>query len=189
LPENIRNIVASRAEYNPSSAGYDPSVVGLDSSDWQIASFVNGFGAELDGMEISYMHDLSMLLDGFGLYANYTHVESEAKEGLSENSYNAGIYYEKDNFGGRIVVNGRDDYVTSQVGGTGNLTEGATGPTRVDMSAYWNISENLTLTFDAINLTNETERLYSTGPLGDFDLVREYNATGTEIVFGIRGSF
>jgi len=198
LPANIRAVVAARAEYDPSSPGYDPSVVGLDSSDWQISTSVNGEGAELNGFEVGYQHALDQVLEGFGVFANYTKVQSEAVfgngvvgslEGLSENSYNAGVFYEKDNYGGRIVVNDRDDYVTSQVGGTGNASEATTGPTRFDMSAFYNISDEVTLTLDVINLTNEEERLYSTGPRGDFDLVRQYTATGTEVIFGVRASF
>ncbi|BFM06197.1 TonB-dependent receptor [Halioxenophilus aromaticivorans] len=198
LPDNIRAVVAARAEYDPASPGYDPSVVAVDSSDWQIASYVNGDGAELDGFEIGYQHALDQFIDGFGVIANYTHVESEAVfgngvvgslEGLSENSYNAGVFYEQDNFGGRLVINDRDDYVTAQVGGTGNASEGTTGPTRMDMSAFYNLTQNITLTLDVINLTNEEERLYSTGPQGDFNLVREFTATGRELIFGLRANF
>jgi len=198
LPANIQAIVAALPEYDPSSPLYNPSLLAPDSSDWNIATSVNGEGAALDGYELGYQHALDFLIPGVGVYANFTHVESEAVfgngvvgslEGLSENSYNAGVYYENDTFGARLVMNSRDDYVTSQNGSNGNASENTTGPTRFDASAFWNITDNVTATLEVINLTNEKERLYTTGPVGDLNLVREYNATGTEVIFGIRATF
>jgi hypothetical protein len=45
------------------------------------------------------------------------------------------------------------------------------------------------LTFEVINLTDEYERLYTTGPEGTMDLVREYNHTGTQFFLGVRATF
>ncbi|NHN36795.1 TonB-dependent receptor [Pseudomaricurvus alcaniphilus] len=198
LPGNIQAIVAGLPQYNPNSPLYDPSLLSPGSSDWNITTSINGEGADLDGYEIGYQHALDFLLPGVGVFANFTHVESEAVfgngvigslEGLSENSYNAGVYYENDTFGARIVLNDRDDYVTDQTGDNGNASHATTGPTRIDMSFFYNISEDVKATLEVINLTNEEERLYTTGPLGNQDLVREINATGTEVLFGIRANF
>ncbi len=41
------------------------------------------------------------------------------------------------------------------------------------------------MTFEAINLTDEYERLYTTGD-GTLDLPREYNHTGRQFFLGIR---
>tara|TARA_R110001592_G_scaffold248373_1_gene510698 strand:- start:9666 stop:12578 length:2913 start_codon:yes stop_codon:yes gene_type:complete len=198
LPASVQSIVAALPQYDPNDPLYDPSVLAPNSSDWSINTSVNGEGAELDGYEIGYQHALDFLFPGVGVFANFTHVESEAVfgngivgslEGLSENSYNAGIYYESDVAGIRFVLNDRDDYVTDQTGDNGNTSHATTGPTRIDMSAFWNIAESYKVTLEIVNLTNEEERLYTTGPVGDMDLMREFNSTGTEILFGIHANF
>lgn len=201
LPNDIRDIVAALPEYDPDSPLYDPSVLSPDSDDWNITTYENGKGADLDGYEISYQQPLNFLpgwASNFGILANFTHVESEAEfgngvvgslEGLSENSYNFGLYYETDIYGGRLMVNGRDDYVTDQTGSDDNASHATTGPTRVDLSAFYNVTDYLKLTLEAINLTNEPERLYTTGPEGDLNLVREYNSTGREVLLGLRVNF
>lgn len=199
LPANVRDVVAALPEYDPSSPLFDPSVISPDSDAWNISTSVNGEGADLDGYEIGYQQNFDFLpIQGFGAFANYTHVESEAEfgngivgslEGLSEDSYNVGVFYENDLLGVRFVVNDRDDYITDQTGSNGNAQHATTGPTRLDMSAYWNVTDWLTVTLEGYNLTNEEERLYTTGPTGDMDLVREFNSTGTEILLGVRANF
>lgn len=201
LPADIRAVVAARPEYDPNSPLYEPNALQPDDNGWNISTSVNGEGADLNGYEVSYQQPLRFLpgwASNFGVLANFTHVQSRADfgngirgslEGLSENSYNAGLYYETDMFGGRVMVNGRDDYVTDQTGSNGNASHGTTGPTRVDMSAFYNVTDYATITLEAINLTNETERLYTTGPLGNLDLVREYNSTGREVLLGLRVNF
>ncbi|HEY8567875.1 TonB-dependent receptor [Microbulbifer sp.] len=201
LPAELAAIVAARPEYDPASPLYDANVENPYSSGWDITTTVNGEGATVDGYEISYQQPLSFLPgwgSNFGVLANFTHVKSNAEygngvrgplEGLSENSYNFGVYYEEDRFGARVVVNDRDDYVTSGTGGEGNASFATTGPTRVDMSAFYDVTDNIKVSLEAINLTNETERLYTTGPMGDQDLVREYNSTGREVLLGLRVNF
>ncbi len=201
LTPELRNIVATAyPHYNPSSPSYDPNVVGLDDL-WNVNSPINGEGAKLNGYEISYQQPFSFLpnaFSGLGLFANYTYVDSEITygngvkgplSGLSENSYNYGIYYERENYGIRLVANGRDDYVTSIPGSDSNYSENTTGPTRFDVSAFYNITDNLKVNLEIINLTEEDERLYTTGPIGDLDLVREINNTGREISIGLRATF
>lgn len=201
LPADIRAVVAARPEYDPNSPLYEPNALQPDDNGWNISTSVNGDGADLNGYELAYQQPLRFLpgwASNFGVLANFTHVQSRADfgngirgslEGLSENSYNAGLYYETDAFGGRLMVNGRDDYVTDQTGSNGNASHGTTGPTRLDMSAFYNVTDYATITLEAINLTNETERLFTTGPQGDLDLVREYNSTGREVLLGLRVNF
>lgn len=201
LSNDLKAIVGTAyPQYNPNSPSFDPNVVGLDDL-WNVSTSINGKGAKLDGYEISYQQPFTFLpayLEGFGAFANYTYVDSEITygnevkgplTGLSENSFNYGVYFERENYGARIVVNGRDDYVTSIPGSDLNFSENTTGPTRVDMSAFYNITDNIKVNLEVINLTEEDERLYTTGPIGDLDLIREINNTGREISLGIRATF
>jgi outer membrane receptor protein involved in Fe transport len=135
-----------------------------------------------------------------GLLANYTYVSSETifefedqaitapLNGLSKDSYNATLYYENDLWGARVSVNDRSDYSTGIPGGNGNLTEATSGLPHYDFSAFFNLTENIVLTLEVINLTDEAERLFTTGD-GDLDLVREYNKTGREFFLGARVNF
>ncbi|WP_308364005.1 MULTISPECIES: TonB-dependent receptor [unclassified Microbulbifer] len=201
LPDDIRAAVAARPEYDPNSPLFEPNVIQPDEQGWDLRTPVNGEGATVEGYEIGYQQPLRFLpgwASNFGLLANYTHVRSSADfgdgvegelPGLSKNSYNMGVYYETDQFGARLMVNDRDDYTTRAPGSNGNAAEMTSGPTRVDMSAFYNVTDYLKVTLEAINLTNETERLYTTGPTGDMDLVREYNSTGREILLGMRVNF
>ncbi len=200
LSPGLRQIVSGYPEYDPDSPLYDPSVVPLDGSDWFVSQPVNGDGAQLDGVELAYQQPFSFLpapFDNMGMIANYTYVTSEANfgtvvstlPGLSENSYNFTLYYETDRLGVRGSINGRDDYITSPNGSNGNAQEATTGPTRLDMSAFYNITEDLKITLEGVNMTNETERLYTTGPIGDMNLVREYNTTGREVYLGLRYNY
>lgn len=202
LSSELQSLIArAYPQTDPSSPSFDPNGYNIN-REWNFSTPVNGDGAKLSGYEISYQQPFTFLpIDGFGAFANYTYVDSELTypndvkgplAGLSKNSYNYGLYFERESYGARVVVNGRDDYVTAIPGSDGNYSENTTGPTRIDLSGFYNITENIKVSLEVINLTEENERLYTTGPQasgGDLDLVREINNTGREITLGIRASF
>jgi outer membrane receptor protein involved in Fe transport len=109
-------------------------------------------------------------------------------EGLSQHSWNATLYYEVPKAGVRLSVNNRDDYITNNTGSNHNVAEATTGPIRWDLSAFYHISKAFSLTLEAINLSDEAERLYTTGD-GTMNLVREYNKTGRQFFLGVRFNF
>lgn len=205
LPDELKKIVATAyPQTDPSSPAFDPNAGATINDEWNITTPLNGEGATVQGYEVSYQQPFTFLppaLEGFGLFANYTYVDSEITYpgdikgpllGLSENSYNYGVYFERESFGARVVVNSRDDYVTAIPGSDRNFSENTTGPTRIDMSAFYNITDNVKVSLEVINLTEEDERLYTTGTMdagGDLDLIREINNTGREISLGIRATF
>jgi outer membrane receptor protein involved in Fe transport len=85
-------------------------------------------------------------------------------------------------------VNDRSDYTTDIPGGNGNLTAATSGLPHYDFSSFFNLTDNIVLTFEVINLTDEAERLFTTAD-GDLNLVREYNKTGREYFLGARVNF
>ena len=85
-------------------------------------------------------------------------------------------------------MNNRDDYITDNTGSNGNISHATTGPVRWDLSAFWHLSELFSLTFEGINISDEAERLYTTGD-GTMDLVREFNKTGRQYFLGARFNF
>lgn len=146
-------------------------------------------GFKVEGYEVIYQQPFSFLpgmLKNFGIVTNYTHVSAGDMTGMSENSYNFTFYYEQEQFGARVSANTRDDYLISAPGGNGHLEEMKYGPTHIDFSSFYNITENLTVTFEVINLTDEEERIYGTGEQGTQNLTREYNHTGTQFFLGAR---
>ena len=174
--------IDSDPQYDPALA-LDPRTV-----PYTHTSPVNGEGTTVNGFEIIYQQPFRFLpapFDGLGTVMNYTRVSAGEITGLSKNTYNATLYYEREDYGIRLSLNKRDDYITDYSGSNGNAEEATTGPTYVDLSAYYNYNENLTFTIEGINLTDEYERLFTTGD-GSQNLIREYNHTGTQIFLGAR---
>jgi TonB-dependent receptor len=175
----------------------DPSLI------WTYSSPTNVDGTTVDGWEVYYQQPFTFLpwfLENFGVIANYSSVDATTEvvrsgqtvsvplEGMSKHSWNATLYYETDRFGARVSVNGRDDYITDNTGSNGNVSHGTTGPTHYDLSAFYHLNDTFSLTLEVINLTDESERLYTTGD-GTLNLVREYNNTGRQYFFGVRANF
>jgi len=175
----------------------DPSLI------WTYSTSANTDGTKMDGYEIAYQQAFTQLpgiWGNFGFIGNYSYVDATTEvirlgetvtvplEGMSKHSWNATLYYEVENWGARVAVNNRDDYITDNTGSNGNISHGTTGPTRFDMSAFWHIDDRWTLSFEGINITDEKERLYTTGD-GTLNLVREYNSSGRQFYLGVRYSF
>jgi len=196
-PLRPEDFAAVAAVYPTQPQLLDPTLI------WTYSTAANTEGTKLDGFEISYQQAFTALpgfWSGFGVLGNYSYVDATTEvirsgqtvtvplEGMSKHSWNATLYYEVDRWGVRVAVNNRDDYITDNTGSNGNISHGNTGPTRYDMSAFFHISENMTMTFEGINLTDEAERLFTTGD-GTLDLVREYNFTGRQLFLGLRVNF
>ena len=121
----------------------------------------------IDGWELALQH---MFGDsGFGLQANYTIVNSDATYdpsnfsqqailiGLSD-SWNLVPFFENEYFSVRVAANWRDRFLFAE-----NQLRATNEPVyfdeylQVDLSAQWFITENITLAFDALNLTGEDQ--------------------------------
>ncbi len=154
----------------------------------------NGEAARVDGWEIAGQH--TFCETGFGIMANATFVDSDAElnphdinqvfalTGLSDSANFVG-FYEQDDFQIRIAYNWRDEFVQSLTQVQGD------GPTLVesyhqwDMSASYDINENLTAFIEGINLTEEY--VHKRGRFSNHLLLIE--DSGRRISFGFRGSF
>lgn len=148
-------------------------------------------GNRVRGFEVTVNQPFTFLpgfLSHLGVAANYTHVSAEDSTGLSPNSYNVTAYYDHEDYGMRLSVNKRDDYLLSEPGGNGHVQERKFGPTHIDFSAYYNVNDHLTVSIEGINITDEQELIYGTG-LGDQYLPREYSHTGAQWFVGARYRF
>jgi TonB-dependent receptor len=168
---------------------------------WTIRSLDNGPGGTLEGFEIGLQmplsavsDDLPSLLESFGFIANYAYVDSEVDYtfgdevvterllGLSNNSYNATVYYEDERFGARISAAYRDDYITA-TSGTGNRFEGYEGTFNLDFHANYALTDNFELSFEALNITDDYQDRWT-----DLETRRRYewDHTGRVFLVGVK---
>jgi TonB-dependent receptor len=159
-------------------AGGDPLV--------EIRAVQNGGSASVKGFELTYQQPFTFLpapFDGFGFQGNYTYVDSDEIIGFSPNAYNATLYYEKDRFSARVSAAYRDAYQTQAANATtGRDEQGYDSTVNVDFSSSYQLTDNIDLTFEAVNLTDEFEQQI----FDQADLVTVYHHTGTEFLFGAR---
>ena len=167
------------------------------SADWTFNYSVNGEGGWLQGLEVSYQQPFTFLpsfLSSFGTILNYTYVDSEFKypngttnqlDGLSKISWNATLYYEADRFSARVSAAYRDQFITRYPGQNGNSEEGTNDSLTLDASARFSVTDNLDLTLEMLNLTDEFQDQYadaSNRPVF-------YHHTGRNYILGARYKF
>jgi TonB-dependent receptor len=172
---------------------------------FQLTSAVNTEGGPLKGFEISYQQPFTFLpgfLSNFGVQANYTRVESEIDYcndalcatyvtndliNLSPTSYNGTLYYETDRFSARVSAAFREEYLQNVPGRNNNLVEGKMDTMNIDASATFKLTDEVTLTFEGLNLTDEENHQW----VGDDSRqsTSVYHHTGRQFYFGARYKF
>ena len=171
---------------------------------------VNTPGGKLQGVELNYVQPFTFLpgkWSNLGTQLNYTYVDSDiqyllssgataqkaAMTGQSKNSWNATLFYEGERFSGRVSATNRNDYLI-QVPGTeagfnsdANGVHGQSGSTIVDASIHYRISDQLELSLEGANLTNEAQESWVANP--SVSLPLEYSQTGRTYTLGLRYRF
>lgn len=117
---------------------------------------------KLTGVELAAQSQFSFLpapFDNLGAVVNYTHVDfPQDITGISATSYNATLYYETSLWGIRSSMSHRSRWYTGHSADPMSAsTRGFEGTTYVDAAAFFNVTETLQLTLDAINLTNQKD--------------------------------
>jgi len=151
----------------------------------------------VDGFEVAVQH---LFADtGFGVGANATFVDGDVEfnvrsleqqtplTGLSD-SANLQLFYEKDEVSIKLTYAWRDSYligVGQSQGSSDNPPQFAKESGIWDMSINYEVMDNLTLTFEGINLNNETEQGYGRYE-EQFLFARQY---GPRYVLGARYTF
>jgi len=135
---------------------------------------INTEGGALKGFEISYQQPLRFLpglLKNLGVIANFTLVESKIDYvtsatnaaliqddliNLSPRSWNGTLYYDDGRFNIRGSVSYRSDYLQRvPAQNVANDVEGKNSTLNVDAAASFAITDQITLTAEGINLTDE----------------------------------
>lgn len=139
---------------------------------FQVTNPVNSDSAVIDGFEFAWQHFFGET--GFGYQFNYTTVNGDigydnggsinadqfALEGLSD-SANLVLIYEKDNFSSRIAYNWRDEFLSKVNRGSGNRNPlNIDDFQQIDINVSYSPLEDLTVSLDVINLTEEGQRQF-----------------------------
>jgi len=115
---------------------------------------VNGEGGRIQGFELSATRPI---WGGFGIQANYTFTDAQADngdplQGTSEDQFNTSLYFENQLISTRVSYTYRSDFFVTFDRAT-QLNQKALES--VDASLNVNLTEQVALTFDGVNLTNE----------------------------------
>ncbi|WP_049630655.1 TonB-dependent receptor [Cellvibrio sp. pealriver] len=169
---------------------------GIDRSNYDYATVLNGDEGEISGVEFAYMHQWEFLpepLQGFGMQANLALLDSEfttpdgrksAFTGTSDKVINASVFYE--NYGWSVQLNWqwRDAWLD-------DISADATSDyywkdtERLDLSVRYQLNDTIGFYLDANNLSDEIGVRYQ----GTEALPVEVEGFGRRYLLGVRASF
>jgi iron complex outermembrane receptor protein len=147
---------------------------------YRISSPTNSSGT-VKGVELAYQQDLAY---GFGIQANYTYADASETGGrplvgASKNTYNVIGYYENYGFSARLAWTYRSHFFVGLDRSTAEFQDD-TGTLAASLG--YKINDNLTLTFDALNLNDPTLKYYG----ANTDQPRAFYKNGRQYYAGVR---
>ena len=206
--KNIDSYVQTSRETRPfSTSGLPESLIAgtgaTVNDDFVFQQPLNTPGGDLRGLEINYQQPFTFLpgfWSDFGTLLNYTYVDSEIQYlsstgapsakgpmvGQSKTAWNATLYYDNDKFSARVSAAYRSGYLNQIPGREGSDREGTKATTTVDASISYNIDDNLSISLEGLNLTDEWNDMWIDS-LGDRSI--SYTHTGRQFMMGIRYKF
>jgi iron complex outermembrane receptor protein len=139
---------------------------------------------ELSGFELQVQQPVAY---GFGFQANYTYVDGHDVNnsplvGTSKDTYNLVGYYEQKIVSVRLAYTYRSHYF---VGLDRSSAENQADYGTLDGSLNIAVTPNISLTLDALNITNNKLKYYAQNTTQ----VRAVYDNGTQVFFGIRAKF
>lgn len=163
----------------------------------------NGEGGELEGWEIQFQTPFNFgpeWLHNFGVRLNYTDITSEVVTsvdsvtkvkkyssllGQSDVSYNGTLWYEKDSFSARVSLSYRDPFTTAYTTTAGPGTAWTDESTYVDAAMSYRVNDNLKVTLDMLNLTDELE----VAKMSDYGILDTSINSGRQFYMGVQYTF
>ncbi|MBB4659460.1 TonB-dependent receptor [Parvularcula dongshanensis] len=166
----------TQAEYDEILGAYDVVPNGDDPLlNFAINRPVNDFDGVIHGWELAWQHFFGD--SGFGFAANYTIVDGNtdadpaasttvnqfALVGLSDTANFTAIY---ENYGvsARLAYNWRDTFLSETNSGGDRSPIYVEDYGQLDLNVSYDLTDNLALSFEAINLTGEDQRTYHRVP-------------------------
>lgn len=130
---------------------------------------VNTSERQVYGAELAAQHFFGE--SGFGLQANYTivrgdvHYDNSALPGANQfpllglsDTANLVAMYEKNGFSARVSWNWRDEHIITASRGSANNPIYTEAYSQIDMNVSYDVSKNLSIFVEAINITEEDRR-------------------------------
>lgn len=175
--QNATNPNASRCSVASNSTPANP----LFNCLFDINRRSNGSGGTNKGVEIQISRPIAF---GFGAIVNYTYSDAKSDAGdpipgNSTHALNLTGYYENSWASARLSYNYRSDFFIN-IDRAAPLNQGATQS--LDASVSLKVTDNITLTADAVNITNDKIRQFS----GTEDRFRAIYDNGRQFYFGAR---
>ncbi len=170
-------------------AGQDPNVL------FNVTEYVNQEDAMFDGFEIAVQHNFWD--SGFGVIANYTIADSDteydntelvepqfALTGLSDTA-NLVAFYDKHGVQVRLSYNWRDEFLFTTATGTGANPGYTEAYQQVDLNASYDLTDNLTIFAEGINITDEYSRNHARSEI----MATHLSVGGPRYALGARYTF
>ena len=172
---DLRSVIAQ----GTSTGTYYNNKRGVDTV-YQITSPYNTTGQN-KGVELSWQQPIAR---NFGMLVNYTYADGRLDDGgellnSSKNTGNVTGYYEDDRFSARLAYSYRSAY---KAGVDRGASQHVDSMPSLAASVNVKLTEQLTLTFDALNLTNETIKMYAENE----DRPRAFYSNGRTFYLGLR---
>lgn len=178
--------------------GVNCNIVGSNPAARVVANGItNQSPIRVRGIELAMQQNFDFLpgfLRNFGGAANFSHIWISGKDtagkpitlpSVSKNNVNIIGYYESKLFGIRLVYNWRDKYDLAAGNSFVGDARSVKARSQLDASASINVTQNISLSVDAFNLTNATRAEYESDPL----LPRRIDYDGRTYQATLRASF
>lgn len=195
--KEIKNFLFSSVVRIPSGNdnGFDGQYAG-----WELSTQANGGYGRVRGVELNYSQQLSFLPGfwrGFGIFANYTYLQTEGNYGRVTEVANgelvnfiprvasAGLSYSRGKFTGRINANSTGDYLRAY-NANPLLRSFRKEKIMVDLKTSYRYSKEISIFADVANVFNGKDRYYVGSTPLNFTAVRNF---GVRFQVGINGNF
>ena len=171
--KRVNNFIVSQVGQEPFTVANADGVFAGGVATFNVRRPRNLEAADVYGVELGFQHTFTYLpapLDGFGVTANATFVESSAGvdvgsttqtfalEGLG-NSQNAVLFYEKGPVQARVAYNHRNKFLQTLANGTGGDPIFVQPLGQFDASARYALTPNVTIFAEGVNIFNaKTQR-------------------------------
>ncbi|PPU78168.1 MULTISPECIES: TonB-dependent receptor [Xanthomonas] len=156
-----------------SSIGYRTDREVINGLDYLVSAPFNGGGGHINGVELTLQTPFFFIphLENFGVYSNYSLVDSNLKEfspednplplsGLARRTGTFDLWYSNGTFEARVGYKYHSPYTVVYGWNAARLARLQSEGT-VDLSLNWQYSKQLGFRFQASNLTNEPLRAYT----------------------------
>lgn len=175
----------------------------IDGQAYDVSRPNNSGKGKLKGLEFGIQKFFDFLPDpwnGLGAQFNYTYIEGKNQRrttlngndfvddglpGVARNNYNIALLWEKYGVNGRLTLTHRGDYIEALNTGRFGFDNRVRASNYVDLSIGYDLTKNVALQFDALNLTKESYRSYQSNGGRDYQ-PRDIRYGSTALSFGLR---